>query len=326
MPEPELATAFDAQVRPFVQANFGSGSFVGSGGAVVRYRTRRIDNAAGALVVVNGRTEFSAKYDELLYDLRDLPVNFFSYDHRGQGMSDRLLRDANKGHVVRFCDYVFDLSIFIAKIVQKENPGPLIVVSHSMGGLVALLHANSQPASVQGMILCAPMLGINTAPLPAGAARLLAQGATVLGFAERYVPGGKPYDPNKSFSDNDVTHSEARFTLNKRLIADMPGLALGSPTFGWINQAFAGMDQLAADHRQLTMPVMLLQAEKDKVVQLAPQTAFCQSLPDCSLVPLPGAGHEILMERDAIRDAAIERIRAFVGGLIPARREESGRP
>jgi len=320
VPESELATAFDDHVRPFIQADFTPGSFQGTAGTTLQFRARNSDHATGIVVVVNGRTEFGAKYDELLYDLRDLPVRIFSFDHRGQGMSSRLLADTNKGHVVSFNDYVSDLEIFIDTVVAREDRAPLIIVAHSMGGLVSALYANAHPDSVQGLILCAPMLGIQTRPFPERIARLLARGAVFCGLDEHYVPAGKPYDPDKPFSTNDVTHSEARFTLNKRLVAEAPGNALGSPTFGWLNQAFAGMDRLRAEHRRLTMPVLLLQAEWDRVVQLAPQTTWCQSLPSCTLVPLPGSGHEILMERDPVRDGAIARIRAFISSIIASPR------
>lgn len=316
VPEADLAVAFDGQVRPFVQANFVTGSFSGTDGLTVRFRKRGVAHAVGTVLVVGGRTEFNAKYDELLYDLRDLPVTFFVLDHRGQGLSDRMLADANKGHVVSFDDYVFDMSTFVDTVVSQETKGPLIVIAHSMGGLVSALYANSHPDSVQGLVLCAPMMGIKTAPLPSRAARILAQGASLFGLGGRYVLGGRPYDPEKSFSANDVTRSEVRFALNKRLVAESPDNALGSPTFEWVNQAFAGMDRLAMDHKKLVMPVLLLQAGSDKVVQNAPQAEFCHDLPDCTLVTLPDAGHEILMERDAIRDSALKKIRDFVGKLI----------
>ncbi|MDP2106197.1 MAG: alpha/beta fold hydrolase, partial [Desulfobulbaceae bacterium] len=316
VPESDLAVAFDAQVRPFIQQHFITGSFTGTGGLTLRYREREVENAVGIVVVVGGRTEFSSKYDELLYDLRDLPLTFYSVDHRGQGISDRLLSDKNKGHVVRFEDYVIDLSIFVDTIVRKKHKGPLVIIAHSMGGLVSALYANSYPDSVQGLILCSPMLGIKTSLLPTVAARFLIQGACSLGFEDRYIFGCQSSDSGKSFSANKVTHSEARFSLNQRLVAETPDNALGNPTFGWINQAFVGMDHLAASHRQLVMPVLLLQAEEDKVVRNAPQNALCRDLPECTLVTLPGSGHEILMERDPVRNSALKRIRGFVGMII----------
>ena len=47
-------------------------------------------------MVVNGRTEYAEKYAELFYDLKDLGFSLYIYDHRGQGLSSRLLADRGK--------------------------------------------------------------------------------------------------------------------------------------------------------------------------------------------------------------------------------------
>lgn len=320
--EGALATSFAGQVQPFFEENFTLGSFQGTAGVTLPYAKRQVPNPRGIMVLVNGRTEFMAKYAELCYDLRDLPWSIYLYDQRGQGRSDRLLAEHDKGHVVKFDDYVADLSFFIDTVVQPDRTLPLLLLTHSMGGTVAALYANAHAETVQGLILSSPMLAINTAPLPAVVARLLAQSASCLGFAASFVPGGRPYNPAKPFSTNDVTHSQARFGLNQRLVAEAPANALGSPTFGWVDQALAGMDNLTADHQHLTMPVLLLRAGADTVVQTPPQAALCGELPDCTLVEMPGARHEILMEEDGIRNRAIAAILDFIEGLVPVQHQQ----
>ncbi len=322
VPEGELAASFTGQVSLFFEENFTLGSFQGTNGVTLRYAKRQAPNPRGIVVVVNGRTEFLAKYAELFYDLQDLPWSIYIFDQRGQGRSERLLADHDKGHVVNFNDYVADLSIFIDTVVLPDRKLPLVMLTHSMGGTVAALYSNSHPDAVQGLILSSPMLAINTAPFPAAVARLLAQGATRLGFGASFVPGGRPYNPTKPFSANDVTHSQARFGLNQKLIASAPANAVGSPTFGWVDQALAGMAKLVADHRYLTMPVLLLLAKDDTVVQIKPQADFCGDLPDCTLVDMPGARHEILMEEDSIRNQAIALIRNFVERLAPVQHQQ----
>ena len=191
-----------------------------------------------------------------------------------------------------------------------------------MGGTVAALYANSHPGKVQGMIFCAPMLAIKTKPFPVFVARLIAQGASRMGLEAFYVLGGGPYDPTKSFDRNDLTHSQARFCLNQKLIASASVNALGSPTYGWIDQAFAGMRLLGEDHGKLTMPVLLLQAGADTVVDNRPLVDFCAHLPVCTFVDLPGAKHEILMEEDSIRNRAITLIRNFLLSQTPVKHQQ----
>lgn len=324
IPEGQLASALDGQVMPFFSENFVFGSFQGSDRVTLRYAKRVPAEPRAALVVVSGRTEFIDKYAELFYDLRELPVSFYIFDQRGQGRSTRLLAEHDKGYVADFQDYVGDLALFIDTVVGADRKIPLLMLTHSMGGVVAGLYANSYPGSVQGMIACALMLDINTAPFPTPVARLLSRGASLLGFGASYVPGGRPYDPAKPFSANTVTHSQARFSLNQKLITITPDNAMGSPTYAWIDQAFAGMDRLQSKHQNLTMPVLFLRPGADTVVKAKPQADFCDKLPDCTLVDLPGARHEILMEEDPIRNRALTLIRDFVNRL--AQPAGGGRP
>jgi lysophospholipase len=323
VPEAELPAAFATRIKPFFDQQFSFGSFPGTGGVSLRYAKRVVPDQRGVLVVVDGRTEFLAKYAELLYDLRDLPLSVYIFDQRGQGASGRLLPDHDKGYVRCFKDYVNDLAIFIDTVVQPDRKVPLFILSHSTGGLVAGLYANGHPDSVQGLILCAPMLGLHTAPFPTPIARLLAWSATRLDLGGRYVPGGGPYNPAFPFSANVVTHSKARFALNQRLVAISPGNALGSPTYSWVNQAFVGMDRLAANHRQLKMPVLLLSAGEDSVVDNKAEAKFCRTLPSCTLITMPGSRHEILMEEDSIRNRALALIREFVARHISPAKEGS---
>lgn len=333
LPEQELASAFESQVRPFFAEQFIFDSFQGAGSVTLRYAKRKLSNPLGSLVLVIGRTEFLSKYAELLYDLRDLPFSTYLYDPRGQGASDRLLPEHDKGHVDNFDDYVVDLSVFITNVVTPaDNPKPtgaaqnkklpLFLLTHSMGGTVAALYANSHPDMTQGLILCAPMLAINTNPFPVPVARLLARTASLIGYDTSYVPGGGPYDPSKTFRNNKVTHSQTRFELNQTLVASSPVNTIGSPTYGWINQAFSSMQRLKKNHRQLTMPILLLQAGDDTVVGNRPQSDFCADLPTCTLVNLPGARHEILMEEDKLRNQAISLIRNFLTHHTPTRHQQ----
>lgn len=324
--EADLARAYPEQVRPFLAQQFTFATLTSGDGLTLRYAKRRAAQGRASLVLVMGRTEFMEKYAELLFDLRDLPLSFYLFDQRGQGLSSRLLAEHDKGHVGDFADYGADLALFLRTVVRAEQPGPVVLLGHSMGGLVAALHANAHPEEVAGLVLSAPMLAIDTRPLPEWFARALARAAVSLGQGGHYVPGGRPYTPDKAFAANDVTSSLARFALNQGLVRETPGNALGSPTYTWVRQAFLAMDGFAREHRQLTMPILLLQAEADQVVKNEPQTALCRALPDCSLVVLPGARHEILMERDAVRDLALARVRAFVLGLDLGTAGPGGRP
>ena len=70
------------------------------------------------IVVCPGRIESYIKYAELAYDLFHLGFDVLIIDHRGQGLSGRMLPDTHRGHVDNFSDYVDDLAAFWQQEVQ----------------------------------------------------------------------------------------------------------------------------------------------------------------------------------------------------------------
>ena len=57
-------------------------------------------------------------------------------DHRGHGRSE-----GRRTSIVRFDDYVDDLTMVIAAAHEQWRTLPLILLGHSMGGLIALSFA-----------------------------------------------------------------------------------------------------------------------------------------------------------------------------------------
>jgi lysophospholipase len=158
------------------------------------------------------------------------------------------------------------------------------------------------------------MIDIVTAPFPAIAARRIANIACAAGFGEAYVLGGTNYLPGKiCFETNRLTHDLERFNNEQRLIAQTPDLALGDVTYAWLKAAFDSIQLLKARSyaRQITTPVMLVSADEDRVVSIAAQHRMARDLPECQLVCIPNAHHEILHETDTIRRAFWNHFDAF---------------
>ncbi len=312
VPENKLPAAFDSTILPFFTRQFKFGTMRGADGVAIHYAKREIAGEQAALVIVDGRTEYADKYAELFYDLRDLPWSFYIYDHRGQGLSGRMLKDPQKGYVDNFANYVADLKKFIRTVVKSKRHRRLFILAHSMGGTIAILYGIENPGVLNGIILCSPMLRINTAPYPLEIAKLLTEGITDLGGGDLYVFGGHPYNPAKKFAGNDLTHSRARFELNKRILRQFPGNELGSPTFQWLDESFKGMKEAREGAGSLKTPVLILEGDDDTVVGRQAEDDFCKQAPDCTLVHFPGGRHELLMEKDSIRNAVLKRIKKFI--------------
>jgi lysophospholipase len=302
-----------ADIEDFWRNGFVFGTFSGTGGVRLNYAAHRPHERPGALVVVSGRTEFKEKYAELFYDLRDTNQSFYIYDHRGQGSSERLLTDGEKGHVEYFSDYVRDLELFIETVVMPRQYQAVFLLAHSMGGTVSLLYACRHQQYLKGLILSSPMLSINTRPFPNVLARRISRGAVMIGKGGNYVFGVGPYKRQAPFAGNVLTGSRIRYELNRDLIEENPHLAVGGPTFAWLNESFAAARELMRPDIGLRLPVLLLRGEDDQVVGKEEQDEFCGRLEHCRLVSFPGARHEVLMEQDEIRTQALQHIRTFIG-------------
>lgn len=134
--------------------------FTGVGDVPVRFVRFHDEKNDRVIVVCPGRIESYIKYAELAYDLFHLGFDVLIIDHRGQGLSGRLLSDTHRGHVDNFSDYVDDLAAFWQQEVQ---PGPWrkrYILAHSMGGAISTLFLQRYDHQCDAIALTAPMYGI----------------------------------------------------------------------------------------------------------------------------------------------------------------------
>ncbi len=290
--------------------------FNGVGDVQLRYIVEKNISTADALLILGGRTEFIEKYVELFYNLADLDIAIYSYDHRGQGFSDRTLTDPHKGHVNCFDDYVEDLRKFIDQVVAPNRHGRLLVLSHSMGGAISTLFQIKYPGVIDGMICSAPMFGINTSPLSPLTVEKFSHTMVKLGMGDQYIffkGGGNSWKID--FSGNRLTSSKSRFQSNLGWFAENPELAIGSPTFNWLYESLAADRKILerSDASRLgKIPIMLMQGEKDIVVTASAQHHFCKNVSSCSLQIIKGARHELFMEEDSMRDQVVNLTTDFL--------------
>src|SRR6201990_2626142 len=74
----------------------------------------------GTLCVFPGRAEFIEKYFEVVHDARRRGFAVAILDWRGQGLSDRALANARKGHIHDFSEFDRDLEAFVKDIVLPD--------------------------------------------------------------------------------------------------------------------------------------------------------------------------------------------------------------
>ncbi len=160
----------------------------------VRLRTVRWTPAApplGSIAVLGGRGEFIEKYFEVVRELLSRGFAVALMDWRGQGGSDRPLRNLWKGHVDDFSHYGLDLQAFVASVLAPYCPRPWFGLGHSMGATVLLVAAEGDRCPFERLILTSPMIavkGVNHL----GATGFLVEALDALGLGGAFVPGEGP--------------------------------------------------------------------------------------------------------------------------------------
>ena len=96
----------------------------------------------GTVCLFQGRSDFIEKYYETVRDLRARGFAVATLDWRGQGLSDRALRNRRKGYVRSFAQYQIDLETFINEVVLPDCPPPIFALAQSMGGTILLRAAH----------------------------------------------------------------------------------------------------------------------------------------------------------------------------------------
>lgn len=274
----------------------------------------------GTIVLASGRTEFIEKYFEVIASFLERGFAVATFDWRGQGLSERMLNDRRKGHVDEFSTFDADFIAFMKEVVEPLLPEPYIGVGHSMGGNLMLRAGHNLPNRFAGIVLSAPMLGLNVgSPLQEKATRWLVSFLNLLGKHASFAPGGGPKAVDEEvFEENIVTSDPDRHARLKAMVAKAPSLGLGSPTIGWVHQAFKSVDEIAdpAYLSEITTPVLLFEAGADKLVRGGSIRQVADGLPNGEYVLVEGAEHEILMEQEQYQQVFWTAFDAFTKQVL----------
>lgn len=274
------------------------------------------DVTIARLVLVPGRIEACHKYLETIYDALQAGYEVWCLDHRGQGRSGRLCPDPQVGHVESFDDYCQDLAMVTAYIADHSTL-PTLLLAHSMGGAISYRTLQYYPLlKVQAVVLCSPMFGILTPPLPNWLALALARAVSGLNrlFSARpwYAIGQGPYQ-HKPFEDNDLSHCEHRYRWFRDLYHHHREYQLGGVSWQWLAEALGACEAIAIGPRP-SVPMLVLQAGEDSIVDNQAQQLLA-SEHELDLWCIPGARHELLASTDQERRACFDAINDFIRQL-----------
>jgi len=285
----------------------------------VRLRTVRwasTSNRLGTVAVLGGRGEFIEKYFEVAGDLITRGFTVAILDWRGQGGSERLLRNARKGHVDDFSYYERDLDAFVSSVLAPHCPHPWFGLGHSMGAAILLMADEAGRRPFNRLVLTSPMIaakGVNRR----GPTRFLLEVLDAVGMGAAFIGGeGSGNLWSAPFEGNMFTTDPVRFARIAKLGGAAPELGLGGPTIGWAHAAFRLWSRFGEPNfpRRLGTPTLIVASGNDRVVDTAAAESFAARMNSGRIIVIDGAQHEILIERDSFRSQFWAAFDAFVPG------------
>jgi lysophospholipase len=257
----------------------------------------------GTIIFLNGRADFIERYFETMSDMQARGFHVAAMDWRGQGGSQRLLKDSLRGYVRSFRQYDEDLRAVMESVVLKNCPGPYYAIGHSTGGHI-LLRCLSRHNWFSKAIVTSPLLELSYGTWPKPIAFLLALIATAFGLGWAYLPGRKrqPFLFG-AFEDNILTSDPRRWSRDARTLQEHTNLGVGSPTYAWLAAVIFSLKDLhkRRSGQGLNCPVMMILAGRERVVDNKAAHDFAANMPGLATVVIQQSLHEIMLENDSIR-------------------------
>ena len=275
-------------------------------------------DSVGTVAICTGRAEFIEKYFEVAGELLRRKLTVAVFDWRGQGLSGRELDNSRKGHIDDFVLYERDLGALASQVLEPFCPKPWFGLAHSMGAAVLLSQARAGRSPFERIVLTAPMIDIEGLRHPR-ATRLAVEALDIVGLGAMFIPGGGATSiMTQVFEGNILTSDPARYARNANVIAAQPAVGLGAPTIGWLNAAFRCMKQFEDPEfaPRTTTPILVIAAGDERLVSLSATERFATRLKAGRLIVIPHARHEIMIERDQIREQFWAAFDAFIPGTM----------
>lgn len=220
------------------------------------------------VVLVHGYAEHGGRYAHVAEELLRRGAVVYAPDHLGHG------RSAGERAVITDFEHVVDDLSALLDLAEQADPGlPIVVIGHSMGGLIAARLAQRSPDRIAGVAFCGAVLGDWQWAREAVAAPSITE---------------TPFDPLALSRDPTVGAAYAADPLvyhghyhRRLLVAELEAL-----------------NHFAEQIDRITMPVLFVHGTADPFVPYARSLQAVEDMasPDVTVHLYEGARHEVLNE------------------------------
>lgn len=261
-------------------------TFQGSEGAIFYRRWEPPAPPRHIVLIVHGYAEHGGRYQHVAEALGEHGAVVYAPDHIGHGRSE-----GPRALITDFDHVVADLVTLLQRAISEHPRLPVVLVGHSMGGLLAARVGERRPDLVQGIAFCGAVLGDWE-----WARRVLAMDE---------IPETE-FDPGALSRDLSVGLDYA---------AD-PLVYHGQYQRPLLDAEVVALDAFQGEREALTMPILMLHGSRDPFVPFERTVQAVDSLPtdDLTVRIVEGGRHEVLNERN--RDEVIGYLAAWIERVV----------
>jgi lysophospholipase len=279
----------------------------------VRLRAMRAIPEAprGTLVLLGGRGDYIERYFETTRDVLMRGFAVAMVDLRGQGGSQRMAAEPYRDVTRNFADFEEDVRTLMDGLVLPTCPPPYFALGHSTGGHILLRVLRKNDWFMKAMLV-SPLVEIVYGPWPKPVVWLLVNAMALTRQGSRFLPGIRKTPMGRAdFPGNPLTSDRRRWERDSSTLEAAPQLGLGGPTFAWLHAARRSLTDMWKMEKP-SAPVLIVAAGADRVVGNEGIRRLARKVPGIALTFIPGSRHEILSERDEIRQQFLAAFDSFI--------------
>lgn len=257
--------------------------------------------AKGTIIFTHGHGEHSESYHRLAKAFENDAWTFYGWDLRGHGRSD-----GRRGYAAAFDDYCEDYKIFLEMVLKEEKvqQGPVILLCHSMGGLIEIKTLLRNPdIKFDALVVSAPLLGL-AMPVPV----IKSKAAGVLNKLLPQITLGNELDNSMLTSDLDVIREFEQDSLRHTRMS--PAVFLGM---------LSSWDYVLPRANEIKKPALFLLPEQDPVCSTPIAKSFYEKLGSLrkELFIYPNARHELF--NDTMRSTVYADLKKFLNSFLESK-------
>jgi len=240
----------------------------------LRRRWKPTGEAHAIVLLLHGIAEHSGRYEHVGRRLADSGFDVIAIDQRGFGQSG-----GRRGHVDDWSQFGDDVEDQMNEL--KAMGLPIVLLGHSMGGLIATRYVVDERVQPDLLVLSGPALGAEIPRRFRIAAPLLGRIAPTLVIKE---------DGNPSLLSKDEAVGELFYADPLRV--PYPTAALGWGLMKAIGEARAGINKV-------TMPTLVMHGGDDRLVPANASEIF-ETLSNAERIVYDDLRHEIFNEAEGL--------------------------